>query len=165
MKFAPLARGLIQDVVELPGEVINDLQPGITELPLASLTEFLYVVIPRHSYKNIGVAFGLFILMMNKKADQIFSQRQCSAVGIFDMPLPGLRGILLRAYLDRQTFKINVSPSTVQQFASSARRIMTGGDVSGRSDQFVPLLGLFSASFLHLRDFCPIDSAFLLLHK
>ncbi len=106
-------------MVELPREIVHDLQSRITELPFTSLTKFLYVVIPRHRYKNIRVAFGLLILMMNKKADQIFSQGQCSTVSILYMPFPGLCGILLWTYLDRQTFEIDVSPSTVEQLASS----------------------------------------------
>jgi len=79
-------------LVEPPGEIVHDLQPRIAELPRASLPESLYVVISRHRYKNIGVAFGLFILMMNQKADQIFRHRKGPAISIFDMPFPGLSG-------------------------------------------------------------------------
>ena len=39
MKFTSLARAPVQDVIELSGEVVHNIQSGMSELPLSLLTQ------------------------------------------------------------------------------------------------------------------------------
>jgi hypothetical protein len=103
------------------GEVMAELGQGRSspfDGPLPHPAEFLNALVPSHWNKDVQVPFRLRRLKFNQQLHQASGQRKRSALGVLDMPLPGVLAILLRRDIDGHIREVDVSPRSFHEFAT-----------------------------------------------
>ena len=114
MKFPVVDARSRSDCPELHGEVI-ERTAAVFYRPCAKQSTFLNAIVANRGNKHVRVSLGLFRLMFSQQLNEFIGQRQSSTVGIFNVPLPCMFGVLLGRNMDFLASEINVPSGSVQQ--------------------------------------------------